>query len=40
MTSVVNVLAVIGALTVLVFVVAAVIGWQVARDLKRREFGQ
>ena len=37
---VVGVLAVIGALTVLLLLALGFVGWLVARDLKRREFGQ
>ena len=40
MNVVVNILAVIGGLTVLALAVAGLIGWQFARDIKRREFGQ
>ena len=36
----VYVLAVIGALAVVGFAGLSLLGWQFARDLKRREFGQ
>lgn len=40
MTVVVNILAVIGGLTVLALAATGILGWLVARDIKRREFGQ